>query len=487
MPNFLKINDLVTFSLMDENLIKVRDDFQQGLYQPQPGAQDQSGLLIRIAATHAGIVTRNNGFYLPQMMKDGAKTFLDNYGKPILLHHDDHNDAIGRIVQSGYVDTSGSIQDRLRQDGALVVKDRLGKEKGQITDELLQKFIDGSMPFGMQVDFVHTLLMDSLLEDRDYEGLGHIQIVARITDKAAIEKFLDGRYLTGSVGATTNRAVCSICKQDWTDSGQCEHKPGGIYEGSKCFIIAGRLMYDEYSVVNVPADRHSRVLELNYNGATSVIDFANEYSGRTYETRLEFPQYDPTKEEGSMPNNNKDEKTVKDSQKTSPENKPEATPEEKKVQDHVEGTPPAAEGEGTPEKKVADGSAKPEGTPAEGETKVTDASGEENSLDGLVDKILDSQKLDAEEEDKFYDALWAEAEAGFADGEFTLEELGVEKLEDAKLSTEKRKKLAKSTFCGPEKSFPVPDCAHVTAARRLIGRYKGEGDKSKILACVTRK
>ncbi|HLD90533.1 MAG TPA: hypothetical protein VI911_05890 [Patescibacteria group bacterium] len=30
----------------------------------------------------------------------------------------------------------------------------------------------------------------------------------------------------------------------------------------------------------------------------------------------------------------------------------------------------------------------------------------------------------------------------------------------AKLTTKERKKLKKSTFCGPGKSFPVNDCAH---------------------------
>jgi len=59
---------------------------------------------------------------------------------------------------------------------------------------------------------------------------------------------------------------------------------------------------------------------------------------------------------------------------------------------------------------------------------------------------------------------------------------------DAKLSTSKRKKLKGSTFCGPGRSFPVPDCAHVTAARRLIGRAKvSSSTKAKILACVSRK
>lgn len=59
---------------------------------------------------------------------------------------------------------------------------------------------------------------------------------------------------------------------------------------------------------------------------------------------------------------------------------------------------------------------------------------------------------------------------------------------DAKLSAAQRKKLKGSTFCGPGRSFPVPDCAHVTAAKRLIGRYKGSATtKAKILACVNRK
>lgn len=64
-----------------------------------------------------------------------------------------------------------------------------------------------------------------------------------------------------------------------------------------------------------------------------------------------------------------------------------------------------------------------------------------------------------------------------------------ESFKDAKLSTKKRKKLKGSTFCGPDRSFPVPDCAHVTAARRLIGRAKGlsASQKARILACVSRK
>jgi len=78
-----------------------------------------------------------------------------------------------------------------------------------------------------------------------------------------------------------------------------------------------------------------------------------------------------------------------------------------------------------------------------------------------------------------YDALIAED--GYKFFEADLEQ-------DAKLSGEARKKLKGSTFCGPGRSFPVPDCAHVTAARRLIGRAKvGASTKARILSCVSRK
>lgn len=60
--------------------------------------------------------------------------------------------------------------------------------------------------------------------------------------------------------------------------------------------------------------------------------------------------------------------------------------------------------------------------------------------------------------------------------------------EDAQLTAEKRNELPDSAFCGPERSFPVHDCAHVTAARRLIGRSKlSEDAKAKVLSCVDKK
>lgn len=62
-----------------------------------------------------------------------------------------------------------------------------------------------------------------------------------------------------------------------------------------------------------------------------------------------------------------------------------------------------------------------------------------------------------------------------------------EKLFDAaKLTTKQRKKLPGSSFCGPDRSFPSQDAAHVRNGMARLGVYKGEG-KSGIARCLANK
>lgn len=57
-----------------------------------------------------------------------------------------------------------------------------------------------------------------------------------------------------------------------------------------------------------------------------------------------------------------------------------------------------------------------------------------------------------------------------------------------KLTTKDRKKLKSSTFCGPNRSFPVPDCQHVGTAKAYLNRSKfSKSTKQKIAACINRK
>jgi hypothetical protein len=481
--NYLKITDLVKFSLIDQSLISVRDDFHNtpnfekaknqnkdnmgsllSLGQTNPLRQ---GLQVRIAATHAGIITRNNGFYLPDSMRKGASSFTEGYPKPVLLHHEDHKDPVGRIVAANYRDTSNGVA---QQYNGMQVKNKYGEDVGTITDTLIKDFVSNKMPFGMQVDVVSSMFTDSLLSDSSYQGLGHIELVANITDKNAVEKLLDGRYITGSIGASTDKAVCSICKADWTKEGPCDHKPGAVYDSSKCFIIAGELVYDEYSFVNVPADKHSRVLELNYNGLQDQIEFANDYEGRLYEVKLGFPQYD-SKDKEKQAVSEQLPVDIKDSATVDPQIEASA------VDDTTVASDPTVEEASTEEVQVTDNLVEDLETAVSSEevNEITDG-----SFEDLAAKIFDGVKLNDDQDQKLYDYVWNEVEQAIENGELP------EEVKDAKLSAEQRAKLAKSTFCGPSRSFPVTDSAHALAVIRLLNKYEGEG-KEKVLASANRK
>jgi len=56
------------------------------------------------------------------------------------------------------------------------------------------------------------------------------------------------------------------------------------------------------------------------------------------------------------------------------------------------------------------------------------------------------------------------------------------------LTTKQRNKMKKTTFCGPNRSFPIPDCKHVAIAKAYLGRAKfSSATKKKIAACINRK
>ena len=239
MDNFVKFFDSVSFEPHVTDEVK---DFYAGTIS------NQKPLNIRIAATHAGKITRNNGFYLPHKMQIGAETFVSQYQKPVQVHHESKKDPIGRIVSSNYIDLSQNIKD------AWDIK-QLTDAARPMSCTLLDAFVQGHLTDQEMIDVADNYFIKDfkLVSNPDYQGLGYIELVAQVTDPDAIQKVLDRRYLTGSVGATTNKAVCSVCKQDWAHDGKCKHSPGRIYDGSKCVLIAGDLSYDEWSFVNKPA------------------------------------------------------------------------------------------------------------------------------------------------------------------------------------------------------------------------------------------
>src|SRR5690349_4151559 len=97
----LRFVDNVKFEHLDmAESAKVRDMVGQG---------QGPGIFLKIAATHAGIITGNNTFYLPDRMRKGTASWTAQYNKPVLTHHNGNADPVGRVVRATYVDFSQTM------------------------------------------------------------------------------------------------------------------------------------------------------------------------------------------------------------------------------------------------------------------------------------------------------------------------------------------------------------------------------------------
>lgn len=417
------------------------------------------GLFVYMEATHSAIGNRNNRFYLPSKMQSGADTFLGKKGKtaPILKHHGGgmmggDQDPVGKVRSVEYVPT---IPETLNDS------------------EEVDLLTDNSVPLRKQVRAARRFLRNDFVLDSEWAGLGYIKLGTEILDPKAIQQVKDGLFDSVSVSFGTNHAFCSICGSDWAsgDDGPCEHRPGEVYEDEdsgteeKAFLIPGDMKFRECSLVNFDADPHTAIsIASNMGDAEDVQTFSDDAvydirnisweikdsEGRTNMKKIDVQNGDPIELSDA-------EETVFELLKSKREDGDEA-----KLAGYAK-TISALKGE--------DG-------------KYTEQ--EDAELDEETYILYALEDLETEGEEINADEVYSEMEKELSDM-LEKKEITQEEFDDAKLSTEQRKKLSKSTFCGPDRSFPVPDCAHVTAARRLIGRYKGPGSKTAILACVSRK
>lgn len=224
MSHLLKWNGLeVDPSKIKESTI-VRPNIlpeSKALFQESKKEGDKPKILMpRIEAIHAG-KTRNNTKYLADklkgdpLLKSGIYSWTQPYPKPVIFNHDTDTEAVGRVVSASY-----SKETKAGREGIIVIP--------------------------------------------------------AITDSAAIEKILDGRLLTVSIGATTDSVVCNICGTDIIEEGFCGHWKGEQYDGETAEWIIGNVWFDELSWVNVPADQDAMVVD---PGAVSVAE-AYAHNGR---------------------------------------------------------------------------------------------------------------------------------------------------------------------------------------------------------------
>jgi len=396
-------------------------------------------LTVSLDATHAGITNLNYRYYIPAMMEEGVSGLSDGKPRPILKHHQRDGDPVGKVVGAEYVPT-------------------LSEEVLAVAPEV-NDLVAPDVPLKKRVRAAKKFIKRGIAANKDWKGLGFARLKADILDEETIKQIETGLFDSVSIGFTSDHAFCSICGADWLDEddGFCEHfPPGRIYENEdgekeRQYLIPGKMEIGECSLVNFDADPHTSIIIEGSGFGDAEKDAVKQEM--LFDCNAQWCVQDFKKEDSGM------KLTIKD--KT------------------IELSDREAEVFKAIKKKFA----------SDDDSYVVEAMKE------ILSDLKDEEKTDDEKvmsayEDKrakdqeiiSYDAFEKELQK-MVDEEL----LSKEELEDAKLSTKKRKKLPDSVFCGPDRSFPVNDCAHCTAARRLIGRYKGPGSKDKIEACIERK
>jgi hypothetical protein len=152
-------------------------------------------LIVTMEAIHVGR-TKNYTYYTEEGLKAGLSSWTHPYNKPVLTHHNEYDgEPIGRILKAEY-------------------------------------------------------------SEKTLSGRPGLIFTCEITDPDAIEKVLDGRYQTVSIGASTDKVICNICGTDRTQE-WCDHWPGEKYEDQTCHFIIGTTYGREVSYVNTPADENA--------------------------------------------------------------------------------------------------------------------------------------------------------------------------------------------------------------------------------------
>ncbi len=188
-------------------------------------------LKLWIVATHSDMPI-NMRLYRQDEMAKAVITWITPFQKPILKHHDNYTDAIGRVVEAHYIS---------KEEWNTKVKEITGKRIALPKD-----------------------------------STGAILLKAYVTDKEAVEKIVRGNYTTVSVGFFADDLVCNICGKrkpgllnmlpDELDEDEeyCEHITGQEYDGVVAYDVPLGIQYRELSFVNSPADTYAGIAKVEH-------------------------------------------------------------------------------------------------------------------------------------------------------------------------------------------------------------------------------
>lgn len=204
------------------------------------------GLLVDFNLSSAGRRI-NNRIYTPTGQRAGLDSWTSPFPKPIIRNHDKSEDPMGRFTSVVYNELD---------DKAL----RFFKSAKDFM------FVKDAMESNDPKRIYRALKQYKLLTNKNWTGVGELAAKARISDEAAIEKFLDGRYMTFSAGSNTDRYVCGVCMTDWAGGEPCSHRPGEVTsDGELAVFITGGFYGEEGSVLTNPANDYSTVRNLEFS------------------------------------------------------------------------------------------------------------------------------------------------------------------------------------------------------------------------------
>ncbi|MHA2066740.1 MAG: hypothetical protein ACXABY_20400, partial [Candidatus Thorarchaeota archaeon] len=201
--------------------------FEDSMEHALNSFKNKPKLFMKTDATHSGKLI-NNRVYPGIHMRNSTPSWLDSYAKPVLDQHPalptmlnpfpTEPKVVGRVATAKYVPL--------------------------VADAILQN------------DFENPDM------NPNGSGSGYIELGCGIPDPGSIEEIMDGRKVTVSVGATPQKVICRICKQDLKVTGPCEHRPGEEYALDTqdvsgkllAYLVSGRLEYHHLAFTWRPGD-----------------------------------------------------------------------------------------------------------------------------------------------------------------------------------------------------------------------------------------
>lgn len=194
--------------------------------------KDSAKNKVYVIQTHSDMPI-NNRLYLQEELEKAVNTFTDPFKKPILLHHDDWSEPIGRVNNQVYYP-----------------KASVGEAENY---------------YGVKINVPE-------------ESTGFVLLECEIMNESIYKKIEDGIYNTVSIGFRAKQLTCNICGADITDIEdylEHEHQAGKVYDGRTMYVVPHGIVFDEISYVNTPADPYAVTIKLGEKEEISELEFVN--------------------------------------------------------------------------------------------------------------------------------------------------------------------------------------------------------------------